>query len=160
MNVIDALRPIVKRFEGFHKVVQSRPVVLAAPYLCPANYWTIGYGILCQKDHPQITLAEGEAMLDRALPSYINHALRLSPVLAGYEPALVAIADFVFNLGPTRYASSTLRRRVNERRWIAASQEIIKWKWGGGRILPGLVARRAVEADLLRALGSGVSGAV
>lgn len=141
------LAEIVKAFEGFHRVVQKRPVVMASPYLCPAYFWTIGYGILCQKDHPQITLDEGEKMLAAVLPSYVGHALRLSPRLEGDR--LTAISDFVFNLGPTRYAASTLRKRVNEGRWESARDELRKWVWGGGRKLPGLVLRREAEAALI-----------
>ncbi len=150
MRIPAELIDLVKRSEGFHRIVRRQPVVTAMPYLCPANFWTIGYGILCQRDHRPITLAEGEAMLAAALPSYVAHALRLSPVL-GSEPdrRMTAIADFVFNLGPTRYAASTLRRRVNERHWDAAKREIQKWVWGGGRRLPGLVLRREAEAALL-----------
>lgn len=144
------LPPLVKRHEGFARVVQRKPVVLAAPYLCPAGFWTIGYGVLCQKDHPPITLEEGEAQLAGVLPAYVGHALRLSPVLA-HEPEgrLTAISDFVFNLGPTRYAASTLRRAVNAREWSRAKDELRKWVWGGGRRLPGLVLRREAEAALL-----------
>jgi len=29
------------------------------PYLCPAGYWTIGYGHLCDKDHSPITREQG-----------------------------------------------------------------------------------------------------
>lgn len=146
-SAAERLAEFVKPFEGFHRVVQRRPVVLAAPYLCPANYWTIGYGILCKQDHPPITLAEGEAMLIAAVPAYLAYARRLSPRLAGDR--LVAIADFIFNLGPARYAGSTLRRRVNEGDFDAAAHELGKWVWGGGRKLPGLVLRRAAEARLL-----------
>lgn len=140
---------MVQRFEGFHRVVQRQPVITAVPYLCPANFWTIGYGILCQQDHPAITLAEGEAMLDAALPAYVNHALRLSPLLATDERRLAAIADFVFNLGPTQYAASTLRRCVNAQDWSGSVEQIRRWVWGGGRKLPGLIARREAEAELL-----------
>lgn len=128
-------------------MVQRHPVVLARPYLCPAGYWTIGYGILCRQDHPPITLEEGEAMLALAVPAYVAHARRLSPGLSGDR--LVAIADFIFNLGPTRYASSTLRRRVNEEDWCGARREIRRWVFGGGRKLPGLILRREAEATLL-----------
>jgi lysozyme len=128
---------LVKRFEGFS----------AKPYLCPAGYWTIGFGILCQPDHPEITKDEGEAMLRRVLPSYIGHALRLSPALEGDR--LTAIADFNLNLGPTRYAASTLRRKVNDGAWEGARAEIRRWVYGGGRRLPGLVLRREAEAALL-----------
>ena len=137
----------VKPFEGFHRVVQRHPVVLAAPYVCPAGAWTIGYGILCAKDHPPITLEEGERLLLAAAPAYIAHARRLSPGLEGDR--LVAISDFIFNLGPSRYAASTLRRRVNDSDWRGARTEIRRWVFGGGRKLPGLVLRRETEAALL-----------
>ena len=150
MRVPPQLVEIVKGAEGFHRVVRRTPAITAAPYICPAGFWTIGYGILCQKDHPEITLAEGEEMLASVLPSYVAHALRLSPGLARErDERLTAIADFVFNLGPTRYAASTLRRRVNEQHWNDAADEIRKWVWGGGHKLPGLVARRELEALLL-----------
>ncbi len=123
---------------------------MAAPYLCPANFWTIGYGVLCQKDHPAITLEEGERMLAELLPVYVSHAIRLSPGLATDSDArLTAISDFIFNLGPTRYAASTLRRVVNAREWGRARQEMRKWVWGGGRKLPGLILRREADAALL-----------
>lgn len=143
----ERLVELVKRFEGFHRVVRRAPVVTAVPYVCPAGYWTIGYGVLCRKDHPPITLAEGEAMLAHLLPKYVAHALRLSPYLTGDR--LVAISDFIFNLGPTRYASSTLRKRVADENWPEARHEIRRWVFGGGRKLPGLILRREAEAAYL-----------
>ena len=149
-RVPDTLVELVKRWEGFHRVVRRSPAVVAVPYLCPAGFWTIGYGVLCQKDHPEITLEEGEAMLEKLLPVYVGHALRLSPCLhTESDDRLSAIADFVFNLGPTRYAASTLRRVVNAHDWGRAREEIKRWVWGGGRKLPGLVLRREAEAALL-----------
>lgn len=150
-RVPEALVSLVKVSEGFHRVVTRRPVVTAVPYICPAGYWTIGYGELCQQDHPPITEPEGAERLETVLlPTYVAHAIRLSPRLATEpEGRLTAIADFVFNLGSTRYASSTLRRVVNAGEWGRARQEILRWVWGGGRKLPGLVARREAEAALL-----------
>jgi len=86
-------------------------------------------------------------MLLAAVPAYIGHALRLSPTLTGDR--LVAISSFIYNLGPTRYASSTLRRRVNAGTWPEARREICRWVFGGGRKLPGLILRREAEAALL-----------
>lgn len=150
MKVPDQLVEIVKAAEGFHRVVQRSPVVMAAPYICPAGYWTIGYGVLCAADHPPVSLEQGEAKLAAILPVYVAHAVRLSPLLSQEpERRLTAISDFIFNLGPTRYAASTLRRRVNEGDWQQAAVEIQRWVFGGGRKLPGLVARRRLEAELL-----------
>ncbi len=140
MRMPEQLVAMVKRWEGFSPV----------PYICPAGYWTIGYGQLCDKDHPAITKEEGEALLRHSLRSYVAAALEASPILhTESDERLTAIADFVYNLGPTRYRSSTLRRRVNQGNWEAAQHEIKRWVYGGGRKLPGLVARRAAEAELL-----------
>jgi lysozyme len=147
-----ALGPMVEAAEGFHRVVRRQPTPMAVPYVCPAGYWTIGFGELCQPDHPPITLEMGRQRLyEVLLPVYVGHALRLSPRLA-FEPEnrLAAIADFIFNLGPGRYTASTLRRTVQAGQWEAARGEVVKWVYGGGRVLPGLVARRALEAELLR----------
>ncbi len=65
------------------------------------------------------------------------------------EGRLPAIVDFTFNLGAGRLQTSTLRRRVNQRDWVAAEQELRRWVYGGGKVLPGLVARREVEARWL-----------
>ncbi|TRV18443.1 MAG: lysozyme, partial [Microcystis wesenbergii Mw_MB_S_20031200_S109D] len=46
--------------------------------------------------------------------------------------------------------TSTLRRRVNQQDWVAAEKEILRWVFGGGRVLEGLVSRRQTEARLLR----------
>ena len=75
-------------------------------------------------------------------------AKRLCPGLTG--AALGAIADFAYNLGPTRLAASTLRKRLNEGDMQGAREEIVKWVHAGGRILPGLVKRRRMEANFLR----------
>jgi lysozyme len=80
----------------------------------------------------------------------LNATLRYCPALASEpEGRLAAIADFTFNLGAGRLQTSTLRRRVNQRDWLAAGQELRRWVYGGGRVLPGLVTRRDAEARLL-----------
>ena len=140
---------LAKRFEGFHRVQKNDPG-RAHPYVCPAGYWTIGYGRLCDRDHPPISEAEAEAYLAEDLRTALDGTLRYCPVLATEpEPRLAAIVDFTFNLGAGRLQTSTLRRRINERDWVAAQREIRRWVYGGGKVLPGLVARREAEAELL-----------
>jgi lysozyme len=140
---------LAKRFEGFHSVPRADPG-RAHPYVCPAGYWTIGYGHICDPKHPPITEAEAETYLASDLQAALAATLRYCPVLASEpERRLAAIVDFTFNLGPGRLQTSTLRRRVNQLDWVAASQELRRWVYGGGRMLPGLVARRAAEAAFL-----------
>ncbi|HCK7249131.1 TPA: lysozyme [Pseudomonas aeruginosa] len=142
---------LAKRFEGFERKVKRGVEITAVPYICPAGFWTIGYGHLCDPKHPPITEAEAEVYLARDLQSALAATLRYCPVLATEpESRLAAIVDFTFNLGAGRLQTSTLRRRVNQRDWGLAEQELKRWVYGSGRVLPGLIARRQAECLLLR----------
>ncbi len=139
---------LAKHFEGFHRVARADPG-RAQPYICPAGYWTIGYGHLCDSKHPPITEAEAEIYLARDLQTALQATLRYCPVLATEpEARLAAIVDFTFNLGAGRLQTSTLRRRINQRDWQAGAIELQRWVWGGGKALPGLVLRRRIEAAM------------
>lgn len=82
----------------------------------------------------------------------LKATLRYCPVLVTEpEGRLAAIVDFTVNLGGGRLQSSTLRRRVNQRDWSGAATELRRWVYGGGKILPGLVARREAEVTLVAA---------
>lgn len=141
---------LAKRFEGFHRVPRNDPLRRAHPYICPAGFWTVGYGHLCKPDHPPITETEAEFYLAQDLMTALTATLRYCPVLATEsESRLAAIVDFTFNLGAGRLQTSTLRRRINQREWSCAAQELRRWVYGGGQILPGLVARRDGEIRLL-----------
>jgi len=151
IEVPQAAIDLAKRFEGFHRV-SKHDSVRAFPYVCPAGFWTIGYGHLCDPSHPPITEEEAEAYLAQDLATALQATLRYCPGLATEsEDRLSAIVDFAFNLGAGRLQTSTLRRRVNQRNWTAAADELLRWVRGGGRVLPGLVIRRKAEALMLQA---------
>lgn len=142
--MLEALKALIRRFEGW----RSRP------YTCPAGVPTIAFGATVYPDgrkvrlsDPPISREQGEAILDHDVQTYVALARKLSPGLTGDR--LAAIADFIYNLGAARYRGSTLRRRVNEGNWPEAQRELQKWVWGGGKKLPGLVARRKAESALL-----------
>lgn len=140
---------LAKRFEGFHRV-PKHDAGRAHSYICPAGYWTIGYGHLCDPKHPPITEAEAEVYLAHDLQIALTATLRYCPVLVTEpEGRLAAIVDFTFNLGAGRLQTSTLRRRVNQRDWHGAMAQLRRWVYGGGKVLPGLVARREAEIDLM-----------
>jgi lysozyme len=150
IEVPQAAVDLAKQFEGFHRVPKFDPERRAHPYICPAGYWTIGFGHLCKPDHPPITEAEAEVYLASDLQSALNATLRYCPVLTTEpENRLAAIVDFTFNLGAGRLQTSTLRQRLNQRNWSGANQELKRWIHGGGKVLSGLVIRRAAEINLL-----------
>ncbi|HSV27255.1 MAG TPA: lysozyme [Sedimentisphaerales bacterium] len=128
-----------------------------SPYLCPAGIPTIGYGSTRYPDgrrvtlqDPPITREEAEAMLESEMRRCLQSAAGQCPVLILHAGCWGAIADFIYNLGAGRLRTSTLRRRINQQDWPEARRELMRWVRGGGRILPGLVRRRAAEAALLR----------
>lgn len=150
MTVPQAAVELAKRFEGFERKVRRGVEITAVPYICPAGFWTIGYGHLCEPTHSPITEAEGEVYLANDLQTALAATLRYCPVLATEpENRLAAIVDFTFNLGAGRLQTSTLRRSINQLDWAAAATELRRWVYGGGKVLPGLVARREAEAALL-----------
>ena len=151
IEVPKAAIELAKRFEGFERKVRRGVEITAVPYICPAGFWTIGYGHLCDPKHPPITEAEAEAYLALDLQTALAATLRYCPVLATEtDGRLAAIVDFTFNLGAGRLQLSTLRRRINQRDWQAAAFELGRWVRGGGRVLPGLVARRQAEMALMK----------
>lgn len=143
---------IVKKFEGLHRVGKDG---LIYPYLCPTGYPTQGWGIrVASLKVPPITREQADLQLDKVLPIYINGALRQCPNLASeHEGRLAAVASWTYNLGETALAGSTFRKKILAEDWESAAVECKKWR--NGRIngvltvLPGLVTRRALEAEFL-----------
>lgn len=138
---------LCKEFEGFR----------SHPYICPAGYWTIGYGTVYKpdgttvtKDHPPIDEKTAfEWLLSELKANYMAGVLKASPRLIAHPERLGALSSFAYNLGVPRYRASTLRRRVDEENWLDAKSELLRWVRAGGRILPGLVKRRAAESQFM-----------
>ena len=139
----EALQALIRKFEGLR----------LKPYRCPAGVPTIGYGHTgpdVSMDMKPISEPVAEAMMQQDAATFHRAAGKLSPRLwLEGDDKHAAIADFCFNLGTTRYKASTLKRRVDAGDWQGAAEELQKWVWGGGKKLPGLVARRKAEANLL-----------
>jgi lysozyme len=136
---------LVRKWEGFR----------SKPYLCPAGVPTIGYGFTRYPDGRRVTLSDppmSRETADRMLVWFVRNryepaARRLCPTAEG--PVLVAVVDFLYNLGESSFKASTLRRKLIARDWDGSRGEFGKWVRAGGKILRGLVLRRADEAGLL-----------
>lgn len=150
---LDIAFPLIAKWEGLHKKL---PNGLYGPYLCPALVWTIGYGSTRLEDGSRvaentapITAEYAEFLLRHEMEGCQNSALVLSPNLSLYPARLAAITSFIYNLGSGNYRISTLRAKINAGEFLEASKQIKRWVWAGGRKLPGLIARRNEEAELL-----------
>jgi lysozyme len=147
-KAVEVAAALCRHFEGF----------VSKPYLCPAGYWTQGYGTVNKPNKttvkpgdPPITKEIAEIWLTTEIRNvYLPGVLKRSPHLINYPYILGALTDFAYNLGVPRYSSSTLSRRVNERDWESAIVELKRWTRGGGKVLPGLVRRREAEAQYFK----------
>jgi len=147
-EVLRLASELAKPFEGLR----------LQPYHDPAGYPTIGYGHLLSMDKhadlsrwQPISLEQAHELLVVDMSIAVEQASILSPILMlyGNTRRWAAIADFCFNLGAGKYKASTLRKRVNEGDWEGAKEQIVKWDKAGGKVLKGLVLRRAAEAGML-----------
>ncbi len=68
-----------------------------------------------------------------------------------------ALVSWSFNIGCSAAESSTLASRLNGGEDVntVLAEELPRWKYGGGVVLPGLVRRRDAEVALAARAGSG-----
>ena len=138
--------PVIVRFEGLR----------LRPYLCPAGVPSVGLGSTRYLDgqpvratDPPVTREHAYALaIEQLRREYLPAVLRLCPGIDSYD-RLAGVLSFTYNVGVGALRASTLRRRINAGDWPGAQVEMRKWCFAGGRRLPGLVKRRAIEAGML-----------
>lgn len=140
----DPAEAIIAEFEGFRE----------KPYLCPGGVWTIGYGTTRYGDGRPVwsgadPISEPDAR--RLLRVDIRRASDAVDVLVNVPVTReqhAALTSLVFNIGRRAFSASTLLMRLNQGKCHAAAGEFLRWNKGGGKVLPGLVRRRAAESAL------------
>lgn len=140
---------LARRFEGFSP----------APYLDLVGVPTIGYGFTCYPwgqvvtlRDPVISPASAEVVLRTLMAQTAAGVLSIlghGAVATLTTGRLAALSDFAYNLGLQRLRTSTLCRYARAGQWSRCPAEFAKWRFAGGRVLTGLVARRAAEISLL-----------
>jgi lysozyme len=150
MHLSPAGANLIKHFEGCLKPHGDK----FRAYRCPANVLTIGWGTTNEGhnkfDSDTIWTRE---QCDKAflvdMIAFENEVKRLVKVqLLQYQ--FDALTSFTYNCGSGNLAKSTLLKKVNAKDFDGAAAEFKKWDKGGGRVLAGLVRRRACEALLFR----------
>ncbi|NNJ16322.1 MULTISPECIES: lysozyme [Pseudomonas] len=129
---------LIKSFEGLR--LQA--------YQDSVGVWTIGYGAT-RGVKPGMTITKDQA--ERML---LNDVQRFEPEVQRLVTAKLnqdqwdALVCFTYNLGAANLESSTLRRLLNAGDYAGAADQFPRWNKAGGKVLPGLVRRRAAERDL------------
>ncbi|BAZ16955.1 putative lysozyme [Calothrix sp. NIES-4071] len=143
---------------GLDLIIESEGIYLNL-YNCPANHATIGVGHLVH--HGPINGSEPEEFKCGITRQRAMEILRAD--VSGAEAVVNklvkvplnqnqfdALVSFVFNLGETNFAKSTLLARVNALDYDAVPSELNRWVYAKGKILPGLVKRRQREGQLFQ----------
>ena len=141
---------LIKQFEG---CARRRPDGMIEAYPDPGTGgapWTIGWGATGDGIGPGTvwTQKECDARLERDVTRHaaeVEAAIGNVPTTQGQFDALVA---FHFNTGAIRRATLTRKHRAGD--YSGAEREFGRWNRAGGRVLRGLVRRRAAEAALYR----------
>lgn len=140
MRISDSGLDLIKRFEGLR----------LHSYRCPANIPTVGYGHtgadVC--DGQTITLEKADELLRADVMRFEDGVARLAPTTT--QGQFDGLVSFAFNLGLGALKSSTLLRKHNAGDYEGAAAEFGRWNKAGGKVLNGLVRRRADEAALYR----------
>lgn len=147
---------LIKRFEG---CAQLRRDGLVGAYPDPGtggDPWTIGWGATGIDDQTGLggrigpatvwTQDQCDARLASDLERYaaeVARAIESAPTTQGQFDALVS---FHYNTGAIHKATLTKKHKAGD--YAGAVAEFARWKHAGGRVLKGLVRRRAEEAKL------------
>lgn len=131
---------IIREFEGLR--LES--------YKCPAGEWTIGYGET-EGVVPNMTISRefAEKLLRERVESLSEEVFSL---LKAEVPQHVfdVLISFSYNCGINALRRSTLLRLLNSGDRDGAALQFRRWIFSNGKILPGLVNRRAREERLFR----------
>lgn len=147
-NASQLAADLIKQFEGFK----------AQRYYCAAGKPTIGYGHVITSRNEQfegITLWDGTLTKEQAIRLLLQDAQKIAEraIKSNVKVDLNqnqydALTSFIFNVGGSNFKKSTLLKYLNTGDYQKASNELPKWNKGGGKVLNGLVKRRAAEKEL------------
>lgn len=153
---------IIKNFEG--KVINEETDMHTA-YLCPANYWTIGYGSLIFinnkpakfpnirfNDIPDSQKYITEEIANRKLYDFVqNHARKLHNIMSklNYNQRS-ALLSFSYNIGVYGTLASTLYRVIksDHNNFPEIQKQFMRWIYCNGKKNKGLINRRSIESGI------------
>jgi len=139
--------------EGQELIKKYESLKLEA-YHCSAGVCTIGWGSTSYTDGSPIKIGD-KISLETAQELFEYHLKKSEDGVSGSlmksvsENQFAAMVSLCYNIGSTAFRKSTLAKLLNacEDKELTAA-EFYRWNQSGGRVLKGLVTRRADEATL------------
>ncbi|RAI15348.1 MAG: hypothetical protein DKM22_04350 [Candidatus Melainabacteria bacterium] len=139
MNISQNGIELIKKFEGCR----------LEAYKCPAGILTIGYGHTGSEVRlgQKITQEQAEKYLKQDLTIHSNNVSRLVKVPLN-QNQYDALVSFEYNVGYGNFASSTMLKLLNQKKYSEAAAQFGRWVYANKKVLQGLVRRRAAEKEL------------
>lgn len=107
--------------------------------------WTIGYGHTKDvRPGDRCTVEQAQAWLDEELQETSDAVDGMVTVVIE-QHHFDALVSFAYNCGTMALRGSTLLARLNEGRTDDAATQFVRWNKDNGKVLRGLLARRAGE---------------
>lgn len=130
---------LVKEFEGFR----------SEAYQCSAGVWTIGYGTTIYPDGTRVKRGDkiDERTAEKMLEHYCEHRIKY-PKGDWTDSQKDALCSIIYNIGQSAFDRSGLKRHLERSDWKAAYSSWNRWNRAGGKIVKGLVRRRAKESSI------------
>lgn len=136
MTALAHAMALIRRWEGCRLVA----------YKCPAGVWTIGWGSTGPgiTEGVRWTQAQADERLAQDVEKFMVGVRKLlrRPVT---EAQLGAMTSLAYNIGLGAFGSSTLLRLFNAGQTDLAAAQFAVWRRAGGKVVQGLVNRRADE---------------
>ncbi len=131
MNISDNGLTFITEFEGLR--LES--------YKDSGGVPTIGYGhTKGVKIGDRISQYEALNLLRQDVENSVDAVNKLVKVTLT-QNQFDALVDFVFNLGESAFARSTLLTQLNLRNYAGAAMEFLKWNHDNGKVVDGLTRR-------------------
>lgn len=114
--------------------------------------WTIGFG----STGPDIrqgltwTQAQADARFLADLRRFENQVERVLDGAPTTQAQFDALVSFSYNVGLAGLGTSQLLRFHKAGKFGQAASQFARWKYNDGKVMPGLVTRRAAEAAMYR----------
>jgi GH24 family phage-related lysozyme (muramidase) len=145
---------LIKRFEGCARL---RPDGMIEAYPDPgtgAEPWTIGWGAAGRDGFHGGRIGPGtrwtQAQCDERLAQdLLRYAAEVTAAIAAApttQSQFDALVSFHYNTGAITRATLTRKHLAGD--YQGAAREFARWNRAGGRVLKGLVRRRAAETEL------------
>lgn len=143
MKMTDEGLALIKRMEGLRLTA----------YRDAVGVWTIGYGHTAMAGAPEvragmtISNAEAHAIFVRDVDIFargVQAAVRVKLI----DQQFSALVSFAYNVGLGGFKRSSVLAAVNAGDFDAVPRRLNLWTKAGGKVLPGLVRRRAAEGAL------------